>query len=103
MNANGNMTEIGEIARSTTGVTLAPLLAVKNVEVVYDDVILVLRGLSLEVPQGSIVALLGANGAGKSTTLKAMTAKSPEVTSSSAASALTASIPTRSFAAAFSR
>jgi branched-chain amino acid transport system ATP-binding protein len=48
------------------------LLAVRNIEVVYDDVILVLRGLSLEVPQGAIVALLGANGAGKSTTLKAI-------------------------------
>src|SRR6476659_5157008 len=51
---------------------LAPLLSVRNIEVVYDDVILVLRGLSLEVPQGSVVALLGANGAGKSTTLKAI-------------------------------
>ncbi len=50
----------------------APLLAVRNVEVVYDDVILVLRGLSLDVPRGAIVALLGANGAGKSTTLKAI-------------------------------
>src|SRR6202048_308971 len=50
----------------------APLLSVRNIEVVYDDVILVLRGLSLEVPQGAIVALLGANGAGKSTTLKAI-------------------------------
>src|SRR6202047_478158 len=50
----------------------APLLSVRNIEVVYDDVILVLRGLSLDVPQGSIVALLGANGAGKSTTLKAI-------------------------------
>src|SRR5207247_4262875 len=50
----------------------APLLSVNNIEVVYDDVILVLRGLSLEVPQGAIVALLGANGAGKSTTLKAI-------------------------------
>ena len=48
------------------------LLAVNNIEVVYNDVILVLRGLSLEVPQGQIVALLGANGAGKSTTLKAI-------------------------------
>jgi branched-chain amino acid transport system ATP-binding protein len=48
------------------------LLSVNNIEVVYNDVILVLRGLSLEVPEGAIVALLGANGAGKSTTLKAI-------------------------------
>jgi branched-chain amino acid transport system ATP-binding protein len=47
-------------------------LAVNNIEVVYDDIVLVLRGLSLEVPSGAIVALLGANGAGKSTTLKAI-------------------------------
>jgi branched-chain amino acid transport system ATP-binding protein len=49
-----------------------PLLSVNNIEVVYSDVILVLRGLSLAVPRGQIVALLGANGAGKSTTLKAI-------------------------------
>jgi branched-chain amino acid transport system ATP-binding protein len=48
------------------------LLAVNNIEVVYNDVILVLHGLSLEVPAGKIVTLLGANGAGKSTTLKAI-------------------------------
>ena len=52
--------------------TAPPLLSVENIEVVYNDVILVLRGLSLAVPQGAIVALLGANGAGKSTTLKAI-------------------------------
>ena len=44
----------------------------KNIEVVYNHVILVLRGVSLEVPQGGIVALLGGNGAGKSTTLKSV-------------------------------
>ena len=49
-----------------------PLLSVRNIEVAYDEVILALRGLSFDVPQGSVVALLGANGAGKSTTLKAI-------------------------------
>lgn len=48
------------------------MLKVNNIEVVYSDVILVLRGVSLEVPEGKIVSLLGANGAGKSTTLKAI-------------------------------
>jgi branched-chain amino acid transport system ATP-binding protein len=47
-------------------------LSVNNIEVIYDHVILVLKGVSLEVPRGSIVALLGANGAGKSTTLKSI-------------------------------
>src|SRR6478735_10994406 len=47
-----------------------PYLTVNNIEVIYDHVILVLKGVSLQVPQGKIVALLGANGAGKSTTLK---------------------------------
>ena len=49
-----------------------PALLVNNIEVIYDHVILVLKGVSLEVPQGGIVALLGANGAGKTTTLKAI-------------------------------
>jgi len=48
------------------------VLSVNNIEVVYDHVILVLKGVSLQVPRGGIVALLGANGAGKSTTLKAI-------------------------------
>ena len=48
------------------------MLAINNIEVVYDNVILVLRGVSLEVAEGSITTLLGANGAGKTTTLKAV-------------------------------
>ncbi len=50
----------------------AVALNVNNVEVIYDHVILVLKGVSLSVPKGGVVALLGANGAGKSTTLKAI-------------------------------
>lgn len=48
------------------------MLSVNNIEVIYDHVILVLKGVSLEVPEQGIVALLGANGAGKTTTLKAI-------------------------------
>src|SRR6201991_964724 len=68
------MTIDADTIRATPGAVTAPtpLLSVRNIEVVYDNVILVLRGLSLDVPQGAIVALLGANGAGKSTTLKAI-------------------------------
>ena len=50
----------------------SPMLEINNIEVVYSHVILVLKGVSLSVPQGGIVALLGANGAGKTTTLKAI-------------------------------
>ncbi len=52
--------------------TVATILSVNNIEVIYDHVILVLKGVSLKVPEGGIVAILGANGAGKSTTLKAV-------------------------------
>lgn len=51
---------------------MSALLSINNIEVIYDHVILVLKGVSLQVPEGKIVALLGANGAGKSTTLKAI-------------------------------
>ncbi len=60
---------MGEAAVDTS---TTPLLSVNNIEVIYDHVILVLKGVSLEVPEQGIVALLGANGAGKTTTLKAI-------------------------------
>jgi len=59
-------------ATAPSAATQAPILAVNNIEVIYDHVILVLKGVSLAVPRGGIVALLGANGAGKTTTLKAI-------------------------------
>ena len=72
------------------------VLDVANIEVIYNHVILVLKGVSLTVPEGSIVALLGANGAGKSTTLKAISnllrasaARSPRARSIAAASGST--------------
>lgn len=65
---------LAERLRSDTpaAATDKPLLAVNNIEVIYDHVILVLKGVSLSVSKGGIVALLGANGAGKTTTLKAI-------------------------------
>ncbi|MCB1776496.1 MAG: ABC transporter ATP-binding protein [Candidatus Competibacteraceae bacterium] len=59
-------------AQTVTAPTAERYLTVNNIEVIYDHVILVLKGVSLNVPQGDIVALLGANGAGKTTTLKAI-------------------------------
>jgi branched-chain amino acid transport system ATP-binding protein len=66
------MTMATSRANESAATGAEPLLSVRNIEVAYDEVILVLRGLSLAVPRGSVVALLGANGAGKSTTLKAI-------------------------------
>ncbi|MDP6352288.1 MAG: ATP-binding cassette domain-containing protein, partial [Alphaproteobacteria bacterium] len=48
------------------------MIDLNNIEVVFDNVILVLKGVSIEVAEGSITAILGANGAGKTTTLKAI-------------------------------
>jgi len=52
--------------------TATPILSLNNIEVIYDKVALAIKGVSVEVPQGGMVALLGANGAGKSTTLKSI-------------------------------
>ncbi|MFG1225436.1 MAG: ABC transporter ATP-binding protein [Rhizobiales bacterium 17-65-6] len=58
--------------QAPAGDTAPAILSVNNIEVIYDHVALVLRGVSLTVPEGGIVALLGANGAGKTTTLRAV-------------------------------
>ena len=61
-----------EIRKMTNQTTNGNLLDVNNIEVVYNDIVQVLRGVSLSVPEGGIVALLGTNGAGKTTTLRAI-------------------------------
>jgi branched-chain amino acid transport system ATP-binding protein len=66
------MNVVAAESSTSTDRGLDKLLSVNNIEVIYDHVILVLKGVSLEVAEGGIVALLGANGAGKSTTLKAI-------------------------------
>ena len=53
------------------------MLKVNNIEVIYSDVILILRGVSIGVEEGQVVTLLGANGAGKTTTLKAISGLLP--------------------------
>ena len=68
MRGSGSDLRIAETMASAS----TPILSVNNIEVIYDHVILVLKGVSLSVPQGGITALLGANGAGKTTTLKAI-------------------------------
>jgi len=62
-----------QIAATGNGLANETILSVNNIEVVFNEVILVLRGLNLKVARGKITALLGTNGAGKSTTLKAIT------------------------------
>ena len=59
-------------ASRRSGAAVAPLLDVNGIEVIYNHVILVLKGVSLQVPEGRIVALMGGNGAGKTTTLRAV-------------------------------
>ena len=66
------MSEAAQASNETTAEAAPALLSVNNIEVIYNHVILVLKGVSLDVPDGGIVALLGANGAGKTTTLKAI-------------------------------
>jgi branched-chain amino acid transport system ATP-binding protein len=61
-----------DLADTAAAAEVRPLLAVNNIEVIYNRVILVLKGVSLTVPERGIVALLGANGAGKTTSLKAI-------------------------------
>ena len=65
-------TDDPSLAAPSTPAAGAPLLVVNGIEVIYNHVILVLKGVSLSVPEGGIVAILGGNGAGKTTTLRAV-------------------------------
>ena len=56
-----------------------PILSVNNIEVIYNHVILVLKGVSLKVPKGGITALLGGNGAGKTTTMRSMLGRTKRI------------------------
>ena len=69
---NGSSNALSMAIAIDEDATEAPLLEISNIEVIYNHVILVLKGVSLTVPKGSITALLGGNGAGKTTTLKAV-------------------------------
>jgi branched-chain amino acid transport system ATP-binding protein len=71
--ANSQSPAVAGIESAPVAAARGPaLLEIENIEVVYDDVVLVLRGISFAVPKGAIVTLLGPNGAGKSTTLKSI-------------------------------
>jgi len=71
MHATDNLTPSPMLMRNQTA-DPALILSLNNVEVIYDHVSLAIKGVSIEVPQGGMVAMLGANGAGKSTTLKSI-------------------------------
>ena len=68
----GTIRDVMMLDSTQTGGETKTLLEVNNIEVIYNHVILVLKGVSLSVPKGGITALLGGNGAGKTTTLKAI-------------------------------
>ena len=69
--ATDNLTSTPTLMQNQTAEP-ALILSLNNVEVIYDHVSLAIKGVSIDVPQGAMVALLGANGAGKSTTLKSI-------------------------------